>query len=337
MRKPAGMHSPSWSFLALILAVLASTVSARADISTLTIVGPNSGSGFANLGAIPKGPPLPTMSDAVVTILLKPGAGEDLVAECRASFTMDTNTGEPQPILVAFPVTGQGGDAVRVSSFAVTVNGTQVNGLHRGPIRFPRVEDEKKIEGEEQPTFDELMRSPWKPIGFPFGDGCTYPDAYYWSQLFPQKSRTKIEVSYQLTLHPQSLGYEKKVLHGGSMDVVPFDLMWAGASAEKAYFFDYVLRSGATWAGPIGHETVTLVADPSTNLDLTDEEIVIVGRKVARYFDDDTRDARSMIRAGVSPRSVKRLAGKIVWEIDQEKPTQDILVQIPLSLRKRSQ
>lgn len=330
------MHSSSWSLLVLSIAIHASTVFARADLSSLTLVGPNSGSGFANLGAIPKRPPLPTMSDAVVTIHLRPGVGEDLVAECRASFTMDMSTGESQSIIVAFPVTGQGGDAVRVSSFAVTVNGTQVNGLLRGPIRFPRGEDEKKIEGEEQPTFDELLRSPWKPIGFPFGDGCTYPDAYYWSQLFPQKSRTKIEVSYQLTLHPQSLMYEKKVLHGGSIDVVPFDLMWAGASAEKAYFFDYVLRSGATWAGPIGHETVTLVADPSTNLDLADEAIVIVGRNVARYYDDDTREARSMVRVGVAPKSIKRPAGKIVWEIDNEKPTQDILVQIPVSLRNRS-
>jgi len=276
------------------------------------------------------------MSSAVVTILLKPGAGEDLVAVCNASFEIDAGLGEPQPIIVAFPVTGQGGDAVRVSSFAVTVNGTQVNGLHRGPIRFPPVEDEKKQEGEEQPTFEELMRSPWRPIGFPFGDGRTYPDAYYWSQIFPQKSHTNIEISYQLRLNPQSLRYEKKFLHGGSMDVVPFDLMWAGASAEKAYFFDYVLRSGATWAGPIGHETVALVADPSTNLDLTDEEIVIVGRNVARYFDDDTRDARNMVRAGVAPKSIRRPAGKIVWEINNEKPTQDILVQIPVSLRKRS-
>ena len=179
------------------------------------------------------------------------------------------------------------------------------------------------------------MHSPWKPIGFPFGDGRTYPNAYYWSQLFPQKSRTHIEISYQLTLHPQSLRYEKKMLRGGSMDVVPFDLMWAGASTEKAYFFDYVLRSGATWAGPIGRETVTLIADPSTKLDLTNDEIVIVGRNVARYYNDDTQDARSMVRAGVFPKSIRRPPGMIVWEIDHEKPTQDILVQIPVSLRSR--
>jgi hypothetical protein len=276
------------------------------------------------------------MANADVTILLKPGGDEDLVAECKASFTMDSGPGEPEPILVAFPVTGQGGDAVKVSSFTVSVNRTKVTSLLRGPIRFPRVEGKTKVEGEEQPTFDELMHPPWKPSGFQFGDGCTYPEAYYWSQLFPQKSRTEIEISYRLTLHPQSLRYEKKVLHGGSVDVVPFDLMWAGASDEKAYFFDYVLRSGATWAGPIGHETVTLVADPSTNLDLTDEDIVIVGRNVARYFDDDTRDAREMMRAGVTPKSIRRPAGKIVWEIDHEKPTQDILVQIPVSLRKRN-
>jgi len=332
MRKPTGMSPPSWSFL--ILAFLASIVSTRADISALTTVGPNSGSAFANLGAVPKGPPLPTMSNAAVTILLKPGAGDDLVAECKASFTMDANTGEPQPILVAFPVTGQGGNAVRVSSFAVTVDGTKVNDLLRGPMRFPRVADDKKIEGEDQPMFEALMHAPWIPDSFIFGDGRTYPEAYYWSQLFPQNSHTNIEISYQLTLHPQSLRYEKTMARYESMDVVPFDLMWAGPSDEKAYFFDYILRSGATWAGPIGHETVTLVADPSTKLDLSADEIVMVGRRVALDADgDDTRDARGRIRAGVLPERTRRLAGKIVWEIDHEKPTQDILVQIPLSLR----
>ena len=191
------------------------------------------------------------------------------------------------------------------------------------------------MENEKQPTFDELMHAPWRPRVFSFGDGCTYPDAYYWSQLFPQNSRTNIEINYQLTLHPQSLRYEKKMLHGGSMDVVPFDLMGAGASTDKAYFFDYVLRSGATWAGPIGHETVTLIADPAANLDLSDEEIVIVGRHIARYFDDDTREARGMARAGLRHKGIRRPADRIVWEIDQEKPTQDILVQIPASLRSR--
>jgi hypothetical protein len=331
------MDARAWSFLVFILVGLPSATSVRADIATLTVVGPNSGSGFANLGAIPKGPTLPTMSNAVVTILLKPGAGEDLVAECNANFTMDAGLGEPQPIIVAFPVTGQGGDAVRVTSFAVAVNGAQINDLLRGPIRFPRTEGEKQRDGEKLPTFDELMHSPWRPGGFPFGDGCTYPDAYYWSQHFPPNSRTNIEVSYTLTLRPQSLRYEKKMLRGGSIDVVPFDLMWAGASNEKAYFFDYILRSGATWAGPIGHETVTLIADPATHLDLSDEEIVVVGRNVARYFDDDTRDALGMVRAGLVPKGIRRPTDRIVWEIDHEKPTQDILVQIPASLRRRGQ
>lgn len=273
------------------------------------------------------------MSDAVVTILLKPGDGEDLVAECNASFSMDAGPGEPQPIIVAFPVTGQGGNAVRVSSFAVKINGAQVSGLLRGPIRFPHLEGAKTVGNEDQPTFDELMRAPWRPFRFPFGDGYSYPEAYYWSQRFTQNSRTKIEIGYKLTLHPQSLRYEKKVLHGSSADVVPFDLMWAGTSNEKAYFFDYVLRSGATWAGPIAHETVTLIADPATNLNFSAEEIVVVGRKVAFYYNDDTREARDLRRAGVRPNGISTSADRIVWQIDHEKPTQDILIEIPEPLR----
>ena len=73
----ATMHLPLQLFRALALAILITTASARADISALTVVGPNSGSGFANLGAVPKGRTLPAMSEAVVTILLKPGKDED--------------------------------------------------------------------------------------------------------------------------------------------------------------------------------------------------------------------------------------------------------------------
>jgi hypothetical protein len=329
------MEVPAW--LRWIVVAASVSASVHADISTLTVVGPHSGSAFANLGAIPKATRLPTMSKAVVNILLKPGNGEDLTAECTAKFTMNAGPGEPEPILVAFPVTGQGGNAVTVDSFVVAVNGAPVSTLLRGPVRFPQLGGEAKEESSRQPTFDELARAPWRPISFPLGDGSTYPSAYYWSQIFPPDATTTIEVRYQLTLHPQSLRYEKKVLHGGSVDVVPFDLNWAGSSDQKAYFFDYVLRSGATWAGPIGHETVTLVADPATQLDLSDEEIIIVGRNVARYFDDDTGKSRGMVRAGVDAKGIKRPGSRILWEIDHEKPTQDILIEIPANLRKRAQ
>ena len=80
-------------FVICLAVIGASWVSVRADISSLTVVGPNSGSGFANLGAIPKAQLLPTMTSAVVAILLKPGKGEDLVAECTASFSMDAGPG----------------------------------------------------------------------------------------------------------------------------------------------------------------------------------------------------------------------------------------------------
>jgi hypothetical protein len=335
MQKILALSEPYWRFLTLSLLAVAHPISANADVAALAVVGPSSGSAFSNIGAIPKGLPLPSMSSAVVTIVLKPGPGEDLIADCNASFTMESGAGEPQPIIVGFPVTGQGAGAVKVSSFAVVVNGKKIEHLLRGPIRFPNLDDLGKGSEAQQPTFEQLMQAPWIPDGFPFGDGCTYPYAYYWRQIFPEKSATRVDVSYQLTLHPQSLRYEKRVQRGGSWDVVPFDLMWAGESNEKAYFFDYVLRSGATWNGPIGHETVTLIADPDTKIDLSDEAIFIVGRNVARYINDDTRQDQELIRAGiVTPDKIRRAAGKIVWEINGEKPTQDILVQIPLSLRK---
>jgi len=61
----------------------------RADIASLTVTGPETGSAMSNPGVIAKerfrGPQL---LEALVTIHLKPGANDDLVADCHGVFTL---------------------------------------------------------------------------------------------------------------------------------------------------------------------------------------------------------------------------------------------------------
>jgi hypothetical protein len=135
-------------------------------------------------------------------------------------------------------------------------------------------------------------------------------------------------VKYNLTLHAQSLAYAKKVLHEHSLNVVPFDAMWAGESGEKAFFLDYILRSGGTWKGPIGHETITLTAAATSGLVFRDEEVVTFGRHVFAYA-DDLRESVGRCEVGIFDAPGVVHSNGIVWEIDREKPKQDILVEIP--------
>jgi len=58
-----------------------------------------------------------------------------------------------------------------------------------------------------------------------------------------------------------------------------------------------------------------------------DEEVVTFGRHVFAY-DDDLRESVGRYKAGLGAPGVVHSNG-IVWEIDHEKPEQDILVEIP--------
>jgi hypothetical protein len=95
--------------------------------------------------------------------------------------------------------------------------------------------------------------------------------------------------------------------------------------------FDYILRSGGTWEGPIGHETVTLTAARSLGIDLSHQGsgVITFGRNVSAYLNDDLRDSVSRYRVGVDAPGVRRESNSLIWQIDNEKPQQDILVEIP--------
>jgi hypothetical protein len=319
------------SDLAILVAFTISLSTAKGDMSSLGVTGPHSGSGFSNLGAVTKEAVATTLTKADVLIELQKRDGDNLTATCRAVFDLDTDPDVPktgQTVLVAFPVTGLGSDAVDVSQFEVVVDGVRKPELQR---RFLRL-----FSGENSPyPFKDIPAVEANPDTFQFFGYKLYGraraidtglQAYVWSQEFFPGKRCRVQVKYILTLHAQSLAYAKKVLHEHSLNVVPFDAMWAGESGRKAFFLDYILRSGGTWKGPIGHETITLTAAATSGLVFEDEEVVTFGRHVFAY-DDDLRESVGRYKAGLGAPGVVHSNG-IVWEIDHEKPEQDILVEI---------
>jgi hypothetical protein len=320
----------------LLAALLAVGVhSARGDISWLGVTGPKTGSGFANIGAISEEGATTTMTNAVVLVELQELKKGDIIATCTATFDLDTAPESAQGTrsgVVAFPVTGLEDDAVTISSFAATVDGAPPAKLVTRSIRLtPKSVDLFLPHG----SLDQSLKPSSKGHDFLgvdiFNDSNRYFTAFVWPEDFHTGKHSRVQIKYDLILHPQSLSYAKKIIHGQDMNIVPFDAMWAGESNEKAYFFDYILRSGATWEGPIGHETVTLTAAPSLGIDFSRQgsEVITFGRNVSAYANDDLRNSVSRYRAGVDAAGIKRGANSLVWEIDNEKPQQDILIEIP--------
>jgi len=328
IRLPCGWACPA--FAVLFFVVTFAPDLARGDISVLGVTGPHSGTGFANLGAVTKDTVTTTMANAEVLIEIQGRKGDDLTATCTAIFDFETEAAQAgQTLLVAFPVTGFGDEAVKISQFEVVVDGVRKPELHGRAIQLFSGENGPNIFKDYSPV--EANPDAFKYLGFRLYGGVsstsTLLQAYVWSQDFLPGKHCRAEIKYGLTLRAQSLAYAKKLLHGESPNVVPFDAMWAGESGQKAFFLDYILRSGATWKGPIGHEKVTLRVARSSGITFNFDEVVTFGRHVFTY-PDDLRDGVERMRVGVGADGVKQAEG-IVWEIDHEKPQQDILVEIP--------
>lgn len=326
-------------FAVLALGLVLFGKAARCDISVLGVTGPHSGLGFSNIGAMSKDAVATALTKAAVLIELQKLEGDVLTAACTAVFELETDSGAPkegQSLLVAFPVTGIGGEAVKITQFEVMIDGVHERELKARSIQlFSRPEAPTMF--TRSGTALEQMKVDPDTIGF-FGyktqilgdrDTDRYFEGYAWQQTFFPGRHCRIQIKYRMTLHAQSLAYAKKYLHSQSMDVVPFDAMWAGTSDEKAFFLDYILRSGATWKGPIGHETVVLSAAKNSGVTFDTDSVVTLGRQRFAGYDQDLRESIMRVYAGVTAPGVGQGSGRVVWEIDHEKPQQDILVEIP--------
>jgi hypothetical protein len=307
---------------------------------------------MANIGAVTKAIPPTTLSNAIVVITLGAGKGDALTASCSAEFELDTgatSNGKAVEGLVAFPVTGLDGGAVRVTRFAATVDGSQPPTVLRRFVEFPPWVKDESVHGVLAPAFAPVTGPRGDPELNVLVDGSRYFDAFLWTQSFRPRTRARVTVAYALELHPQSMAYSRRYMHMQNPDLVPFDAAVAGESTEMAYFFDYILRSGSTWSGPIGHETITLKTDDSVALDFDSgpqvfgqrqplpEDVYALERRYNSNGAPDFSEALEYQKAGINidARNFKAGTDCLIWEVDHGKPKSDILVEIPLRAVKR--
>jgi len=283
------------------------------------------------------------MTNAVVTIVLKRGEGEDLIADCTAQFDLETARQAPkQPTasLVAFPVTAFSGGGISIVSFEALVNGTRPSKMLRRWVEFPSSTPKTPVHGLLDPKAPKWPPEAEELFPIDYGQfnrlipGTFFADAYVWTQTFAAGAHDQVKIHYVVMVHAQPLQYMKDYRHSGFRDTVPFDLMWIGSDSNKGYFLDYILRSGASWSGPIGHETVTLVFDESIAGGL--EDIYTTGSDFSVSEHSVSPNAVEQYRIGITlTHGMRREGNRLIWEINNEKPTEDILIEISAPVGKK--
>jgi hypothetical protein len=287
------------------------------------------------------------MRSARVDIRITRAGPERLQAQCTATFELENvaTGGAPTEFMVAFPVTGLAEatvetGAVHVEEFSVSVDGnspptvrrdTVYVGYYRGRHYGPRdTPVNGKLEGRFGPpplaggsvmvatiagpdakavSAPQLIYAGCDPAekpewtGIALADRSKYRAAYLWTQKLAPGGHQEVVVSYRLALRPQAIRYSGPDENGEEFAewTIPQKKISSLNRDQRYYFFDYVLKSGATWDGPIGRETITVSSGDGVDL----------GRLV------------SFGRPSVSSGSAW------VWEIVNEKPTDDVLVALP--------
>lgn len=318
----------AWALLSAIAAT------SRADIAVLREKGPKSGGVFANpgLSAVrPEGLKV-AMHSAEVKIHLRPAAGGNLTAECVATFEMkDASPTElnGQGYLVAFPVTGLKSKILTVERFQVTVDGQEPPSVFRRNIALSRREfkrDDTPITGQLDARLALDVAGGRGMVAL--ADKSGYPDAYVWQQTARPGSTVHVRVSYTTTLRPQSIQYSKSYERADDdSEVIPFSAIEVDRWNERYFFFDYVLRSGATWDGPIGQETIEISADPA--LGLKPYGVICSSREPVGYRPHDAKPLDWTYQESSGQHgAIARTSLKAI------KPGRDILVTIPISAIK---
>jgi hypothetical protein len=315
------------ALLVLTVFVLETCPSSLADVAVLHEKGPTSGSIFSNPGLTntPDSLPKIQMKSADVTIRLRRSDTNQLAADCEADFVLEDeapSSAEIHKYLTAFPVSGLSTKIVSISNFSVTVDGHQPPTVFRRTIVVSKWEahlQDAAVSGQLEAQFQPDSKK--KDWGIVLADKSVYRGAYVWEQETTPGKTARVHVKYSVILLPQSIHYSKTYARSeGDNEVIPFRDLNIDKWNDQYYFFDYVLMSGSTWDGPIGHETITLTADPSLHLSMFATED---GPRSPVGYHPQKTDFGGHI--GMTPTKEYRR-----WEISG-KPDWDLLISIPAS------
>ena len=196
------------------------------------------------------------------------GALAPLPLNVRATFELVNESSDELKLTVGFPISNSEYSSFELSHFSVVTDGA-VREVFRRIGSYPRSMGHEYVSGEKGPE----KATPPTEIGSDnlFGVQSIGKDAFQnlmvWEETFAPTQRKKIEVDYEIEIplqenkvvREQVESSSKGIMHGSANNVPIQFLQKVGTGSY--YFFDYYLTSGASWAGSIGFEEITLYFD----------------------------------------------------------------------------
>lgn len=213
------------------------------------------------------------LDTAIVDIYVgKPGGGTlaPLPLNVKATFTLINESSHKLKLTVGFPVSNSRYSSFKLAHFSVVTEGA-AREVFRRKSAYPRQLTHEYVSGTKGPGKTAPPGDITPDSSNLFGEQLigqeTFQNLMVWEEAFSPSQKKKVVVDYKIDIPLQENKTVRQKVKGNYKGVwpqeannVPAHFLQKLASGHY-YFFDYYLTSGASWAGPIAFEDVTLHFD----------------------------------------------------------------------------
>ena len=245
------------------------------DVVREVVTTPKGVNAAANIGSVNSSVNVRMNSAKVDIHVDKPGVGVGtpvlLPLNVRATFELVNESSHQLKLTVGFPVSNSQFSSFKLSHFRVVTDGAVRNVFQRKSSYSQQLIHEyvsgEKGPGKAAPPVDEVSQDGAKLFGRQFIGRETFQNLMVWEETFSTAQHKKVDVSYQIHIPLQENKVVRKRVKGNYKGVWPQEAnsvpvqFLQRVGPGRYYFFDYYLTSGASWAGPIAFEDVTLYFD----------------------------------------------------------------------------
>lgn len=236
------------------------------------VISPKSVNAAANIGSVNSSVNV-RMDLAKVDIhIATPGDGafDPLPVNVIATFELVNESSDELKLTVGFPISNSEYSSFELSHFSVVTDGA-VREVFRRTSGYPRSLGHEYVSGEKGPEKAtppvEIDKNTVDLFGGQSIGKETFQNLMVWEETFAPAQRKKIEVDYEIEIPFQENKVIRELARGSykgtwpqEANNVPLQFLKKVGSGYY-YFFDYYLTSGASWAGSIGFEEITLHFD----------------------------------------------------------------------------
>jgi hypothetical protein len=246
-----------------------------ADLNVVreVVITPKGVNAAANIGSVNSSKNV-RMDLAKVDIYVgEPGGGSlaPIPLNVKATFQLINESADTLKLTVGFPVSNSQYSSFALSYFRVVADET-TREVFRRKSSYPRHLIHEYVSGEKGPDNAvppaDIDQETMKVFGDQVMGRETFQNLMVWEENFSPGQEKKVEVSYEIEIPLQENKVTRRKEQGSHKGIwpqeannIPVEFLQKLAPGSY-YFFDYYLTSGASWAGPIAFEDITVEFDP---------------------------------------------------------------------------